>query len=124
LARADGLLLLVEELLIGLARSGALTRDADGWSVTQPLVPTVPVALVDSIERRLNLVTVAAQQAVSAAALLARLVDVEMVARTAGLDHHPTTHGRVRRTPFVKLFAGGDDKGAGRRHPREATAAS
>ena len=102
-ARADGLPFLAEELLVGLARSGALARTPEGWSVTQRLVPAVPFSFADNVERRLKLTTGDVERVVSAAAVLSRRFDSGLVAACTGMDERAAASA-LREAAYVHLL--------------------
>ncbi|HEY3261838.1 MAG TPA: hypothetical protein VGJ95_16500, partial [Pseudonocardiaceae bacterium] len=61
-AHSDGVPFLVEELLAGLAASGALRRTDGRWTVERPLAPAVPASLAESVRSRLAVLDVTSRQ--------------------------------------------------------------
>lgn len=83
---ADGVPLFVEELLAGLADSGALVRSGDGWHVAAALSPVVPLTYGESIRRRLDSLPDADHDMVVAAAVLGRRFRWSLLPSTTGRD--------------------------------------
>ena len=110
---ADGLPLLVEELLVGLVDAGVLVPDGDGWAVTRPPTPTVPPTMAGLVAGRLAELDPDARRVLAAAAVVGRDVDWRLLGPATSLpealvldalraahDHHllqsDGTAGRVR----------------------------
>jgi DNA-binding CsgD family transcriptional regulator/tetratricopeptide (TPR) repeat protein len=84
---ADGNPFVVEELLAGAWRAGALVRADGGWQVVERrLQPTVPPTVADSLTRRLTTLHPRTQRVLHAAALLGRRFDWELLPAVTGLD--------------------------------------
>lgn len=84
LARADGVPLLVEEILGAAAESGALARGPEGWThVPGPLV-AVPTTVADVVERALAAMTAPDLEVVFAAALLGRSLEWSVLPAVVG----------------------------------------
>ena len=83
---ADGVPLFVEELLAGLAGSGALVRAGGCWQVAAALSPVVPLTYAESIRRRLDSLSDADREMVAAAAVLGRRFRWSLLPRTTGHD--------------------------------------
>jgi DNA-binding CsgD family transcriptional regulator len=83
---SDGVPFLVEELLAGLASSGALRREGDGWQVDDRLSPSVPARLADSLRRRLAELDPTDRQVLRAAAVLGRRFDWDLLPGIAAVD--------------------------------------
>jgi DNA-binding CsgD family transcriptional regulator len=81
---AEGVPLLVEELLAAWVGSGALVRDGDGWSVRRSIVPVVPRTFADMVRRRLDALDPAGRRVLQAAALLGRRFDWKLLGPTTG----------------------------------------
>ncbi len=84
---SDGTPLLVEELLAGLAGSGAITFDG-GWVVTGELTPTVPSDMADSVRARLAALPPAARRVLGGAAVLGRHFDWNLLPAVGQVDAH------------------------------------
>jgi DNA-binding CsgD family transcriptional regulator len=80
-AHADGLPLLVEELLTGLATVGALDR---GGRLRGPLTANVPRTLAATVRRRLADLDAAARSVVETAAVLGRRFDWRLIPEITG----------------------------------------
>src|SRR4029453_12324733 len=83
-ASADGVPLLVEELLAAWVGSGALVRDGTRWSVRRYIAPVVPLTFADSVRRRLDALDGPGRQVLRAAALLGRPLDWTLLAGVDG----------------------------------------
>lgn len=79
---ADGLPLLVEELITGLGTVGALTPDG---RLTGPLTPAVPRTFAATVRRRVYDLDPAARSVVQAAAVLGRRFDWSLLPEVTGL---------------------------------------
>jgi DNA-binding CsgD family transcriptional regulator len=84
--RADGVPFLVEELLAATVASGALVRQEGGWSLTPLIEPVLPITFVDSVRRRLDVVSADARAVMTAAAVLGRRFDWDLLPPVTGLD--------------------------------------
>ena len=83
---SDGFPFLVEELLAGLVSSGALTRRDGHWRVERPLTPSVPGSFAASVRIRLATLSNDARRVLSAAAVLGRRFDWDLLPGVAGVD--------------------------------------
>jgi DNA-binding CsgD family transcriptional regulator len=83
---SDGVPFLVEELLAGLAASGALRRVGARWVIQGPLAPAVPVSLVESVRSRLAALDRDGRQVLGAAAVLGRRFDWDLLPGVANVD--------------------------------------
>jgi len=102
--RADGLPFLVEELLAGLVRSGALVYDDAGWRVTASrLAATVPVTLAESLAGRLRSLHPRSREVVCAAALLGRRVDLPLLTAVAGVSQDVVL-ASLREATYAQLL--------------------
>ena len=72
---ADGLPLMVEELLVGLVDAGVLVPTGGGWQVTRPPTPTVPPTMAGLVAGRLAALDPDARRVLAAAAVVGRDVD-------------------------------------------------
>lgn len=77
---------LIEELLAGLFAAGTLRHEAGRWTSRGELTPAVPASLRESITRRMSLLDATARHVVSAAALLGRQFDWELLPGIADVD--------------------------------------
>jgi DNA-binding CsgD family transcriptional regulator len=85
-SNSEGNPFLIEELLAGLAASGALRSEPGQWVTTGRLTPTVPFDFGESIHERLSALDDTGRLVVRAAALLGRRFDSELVACVADVD--------------------------------------
>src|SRR5215475_4453168 len=85
-AYSDGVPFLVEELLAGLATSGALRRTDGRWTVERPPAPAVPASLAESVRSRLVVLDVTSRQVLGAAAVLGRRFDWDLLPGVAAVD--------------------------------------
>jgi DNA-binding CsgD family transcriptional regulator len=85
-ADSEGNPFLVEELLAGLVTSGRLVREDGAWTVTGALRPSVPFDFAASLRPRLDALDPTARTVLSAAALLGRRFDWELLADVAAVD--------------------------------------
>lgn len=84
--RTDGLPFLVEEVLAGLIRDGALI-EADGrWQVGDLTGPGVPATFSDAVGRRIDRLDNDARQVIRAAAVLGRRFDWALLGAMTGLS--------------------------------------
>ncbi len=92
-SHSDGSPFLVEELLAGLVASDGLRHEANHWTSTGPLTPTVPASLRESIQRRLAALDPSARRVLGAAALLGRRFDWELLPGIAEVDGRAVVDG-------------------------------
>ncbi|MFC4946612.1 ATP-binding protein [Pseudonocardia sp. GCM10023141] len=86
LERAEGLPLLVEDLLGAAARSGALCQDDAGtWRMVQPPDPYLPVRFADTVSDRLATLDADAREVLGVAAILGRRFDDALLGAITGL---------------------------------------
>lgn len=83
---ADGLPLLVEELLAAWTDAGALVQQDGAWHVHAAADPVVPVSFVDSVRRRLQKMGGDATRVMRLAAILGRQFEWELLAPASGLE--------------------------------------
>ncbi len=83
---SDGNPFLAEELLAGLVASDALTFDGGRWTTSHELTPTVPFSFADSIRQRLAALDATSRDVLSAAAVLGRSFDWELLPGVAQVD--------------------------------------
>ncbi len=79
---ADGLPLLVEELLTTSVADGTITSSTDGWRVEAAGVPAVPRRFAELVRRRMGALDEPAAHAIRVAAVLGQRFDTELL-RTA-----------------------------------------
>ncbi|MGH3897330.1 MAG: ATP-binding protein, partial [Pseudonocardiaceae bacterium] len=84
-ARADGVPLFIEELLTGLATTGALFREDGGWVSRSRLTPRVPLTFGEAVTRRVAALPGEARQVVHAAAVVGRRFDWALLAPVTAL---------------------------------------
>lgn len=82
--RAEGLPLLVEDLLAGLVAGGTLVADGDAWQVRGPLAAEVPATFAQTVQARLAGLDPARAAVVTAAAVLGRRFDWSLLAPMTG----------------------------------------
>ena len=85
-SNSEGNPFLIEELLSGLAASGAIGLEQGRWVTTGLLTPSVPFDFGESIQRRLSSLGDVDRRVVRAAALLGRRFDWELVAEVVDVD--------------------------------------
>lgn len=85
---ADGLPLLVEELLAALVDSSALTRTDEGWELHHAPQPTAPLTFVQTVRQRLEGLEQDDRRVLAAAAVLGRNFDWSLLPAVTGLDQH------------------------------------
>ncbi|MEJ2887286.1 AAA family ATPase [Actinomycetospora aeridis] len=90
---AEGVPLLVEELLAGLVAAGELRFADAGWVSAGELTPRVPASLRESVARRLADLDPVARRVVAAAAMLGRRFDWELVPGIAEVDGRAVVEG-------------------------------
>ena len=83
--RAEGIPFLVEEVLAGLVREGALTERDGRWRVADLTAPGVPATFADAVRRRLDTVSAESRQVIGAAAVLGRRFDWALLGPVTGL---------------------------------------
>ena len=81
---AEGLPLLVEDLLAELVSSRTVVRRVGGWSVARPLAADVPRTFAQTVHRRLAALDERAQAVISMSAVLGRRFDWMVVAGVSG----------------------------------------
>jgi DNA-binding CsgD family transcriptional regulator len=99
---AEGVPLFVEELLAGLASTGALRRGADGWELAGPLPARVPTTFAATVEERLAGLDAATRRLVEAAAVLGRRFDWRLLGPMVGCSGDEVLAG-LRRALDVQL---------------------
>src|SRR5438270_10809410 len=85
-ASADGLPLLVEDLLAEWVGAGALVRADGGWRLQRVVGPVVPMTFGDTVRRRVRALGGDSTQLLQLAALLGRNFDWTLLAVASGLD--------------------------------------
>lgn len=83
---ADGVPFLVEELLAGLVVDGSLVNRDGAWQAASPLTPAVPTSFADSVRHRLADLDPGSRQVLTAAAVLGRSFDWELLPGMVGAD--------------------------------------
>jgi DNA-binding CsgD family transcriptional regulator len=114
LSDCDGLPFAIEEVLAAAVASGELARDSTGsWQVRDEVATAVPGSIASSVLDRLALLGPAATAILSAAAVLGRQFDWELLPGIAGVSEDETM-AVLRRACEVQLTEPGpDDSGAG-----------
>lgn len=114
-ANAEGVPLLVEELLTGLQAAGALAAAPDGtWQVTGPISTAVPETFARTVQLRLQAQAPEVQRVARAAAVLGSEFDWSPLAPALDLDD-ATVLGALRTLVDQQIVAT-DDHGFGFRH--------
>lgn len=93
---SEGNPFLVEELLAGLVASGALRFEDGSWVASHELTPAVPFSFGDSIRQRLATLDATARHVLSAAAVLGRRFDWELLPGVAEVDGRAVLDGLRR----------------------------
>ncbi len=83
--RAEGIPFLVEEVLAGLVREGALTERDGRWHAANLSTPGVPATFADTIRRRLDGMRAESRRVIGAAAVLGRRFDWALLGPVTGL---------------------------------------
>ncbi len=108
-AQSEGNPFLVEELLAGLVASDALSVVEGRWTTTDVLKPTLPFSLGDSIRQRLSTLDTSARRVISAAAVLGRRFDWELLPALAEVDGGAAIEGLRRGVDEQLIEVDGDD---------------
>ncbi len=111
--RADGLPFFVEELLVGLERSGALELTDGGWRAMSRLVSAVPLTVASSIRARLDAAP-GLHEVLTAAATLGRRFDWPLLSDITGKSEAQVLDALRAGTSSQLLDA--DDSGFRFRH--------
>jgi DNA-binding CsgD family transcriptional regulator len=83
--RAEGIPFLVEEILAGLVGEGALAERDGRWHAAGLGAPAVPATFAEEVRRRLDTMSAESRQVVSAAALLGRRFDWDLLGPVTSL---------------------------------------
>ncbi len=83
--RAEGIPFLVEEILAGLVGEGALTERDGRWHAAGLGAAAVPATFAEEVRRRLDTMSAESRQVVSAAAVLGRRFDWDLLGPVTGL---------------------------------------
>jgi tetratricopeptide (TPR) repeat protein len=83
---ADGLPLLVEDILATLVASGSLVRGGEGWHLERPIEPVVPLTFGAGVQQRLEALGEDTVRTMRAAAVLGRRFEWTLLPSVAGLD--------------------------------------
>ena len=84
--RAEGIPFLVEEVLAGLVREGALTERDGRWHAADLSTPGVPATFADAVRRRLDGMSAESRRVIGAAAVLGRRFDWMLLGPVTGLS--------------------------------------
>ncbi|MBO3747837.1 AAA family ATPase [Streptosporangiaceae bacterium NEAU-GS5] len=103
LSRAEGLPLLVEDLLATTYESGLLLREDTGWKLVEQAARVIPRDFADTVRRRAALLPDAARTLLNAAAVLGVAFDWPIAAETAGVAP-ATAVDELRRAVAVQLL--------------------
>ena len=115
---ADGLPLLVEDLLTEWAAAGQLSRAGNGWQAPENLSHLVPLTFAEIIRRRLAALGPDATALLRLAALLGRSFDWRMLPSAAGLDDDQvlTVLQRAAQVQLIEAESAGGQSGFRFRH--------
>ncbi len=108
-ASADGLPLLVEDLLAEWVGAGALVHADDGWRIQHVVGPVVPISFGETVRRRVRLLGRESAQLLQLAALLGRNFDWTLLAPASGWDEDRVLellHGAVDAQLLAADFSG------------------
>ena len=83
---AEGLPLLVEDLLAEWVGAGALVQSSGGWEVRHTIGPVIPMSFSETVRRRLRALGPACTNLLQLAALLGRSFDWTLLPPASGLD--------------------------------------
>jgi DNA-binding CsgD family transcriptional regulator len=106
---ADGLPLLVEDLIAAAARSGSLARGAAGWELRGPPSPAVPLTFADTVGARAEQLDETAQEILHAAAVLGRTFPWDLIGDMLELTDAVVLQG-LRAAVAVALIVVEDDE--------------
>jgi DNA-binding CsgD family transcriptional regulator/tetratricopeptide (TPR) repeat protein/transcriptional regulator with XRE-family HTH domain len=84
LATADGVPLHVEELLAAMVVDGTLADGADGWRLTRPIAPHVPVTIATTLAERVDRLRPPGPALLQAGALVGRQFPVSVASAAIG----------------------------------------
>ena len=107
--QSEGSPLYVEELLAGLISTGSLSDAGDGWVVGNELQVRAPASLIDSVRSRLDALGSGGRTVLSAAAVVGRRFDWQLLAEIASVDE-PVVSDVLREAVAVQLVAVDNDE--------------
>jgi hypothetical protein len=87
---AEGLPLLVEDLLAEWVGAGELVRTSEGWQVRRTIGPVVPMSFGETVRRRLRALGPECTSALQLAALIGRAFDWTLLPQASGVDQELT----------------------------------
>lgn len=109
--RADGLPLLVEDLLAGLVADRSIIRRGDGWHVNGPLQGKVPTNFTQTVQARLVGLDRTTREVLAAAAVLGRGFDWSLLGATTGHDDEAVL-GALRQGVESQILTTGHGAGS------------
>jgi DNA-binding CsgD family transcriptional regulator len=110
---ADGVPFVVEELLAGLRRGGALLPHDGTWAVAEErLRAAVPPTIAASVAQRFSGLHPRTQRVLSAAALLGRSFDWTLLGPITGVDDDAVL-ASLREAAYAQLLEADEDAGPG-----------
>jgi len=121
---ADGLPLLVEDLLAEWAAAGQLSRAGDSWQAPENLTHMVPLTFAEIIRRRLAALGQDATALLRLAALLGRSFDWRILPGAAGLDDDQALDALQRAAQLQLIEAESTEGQAGFRFRHALTQAA
>ena len=89
---ADGLPLLVEELLTTSVADGTITSTADGWRVEAAGLPAVPERFAELVRRRMGALDDGAARVIRVGAVLGQRFDTELLRAALGVPIETVAH--------------------------------
>jgi DNA-binding CsgD family transcriptional regulator/transcriptional regulator with XRE-family HTH domain len=104
LATADGVPLHVEELLAAMVVDRTLADGDDGWQLTGPIAPNVPVTIAATLAERVDRLHQPGPALLQAAALVGRQFPVAVASAAIGLEG-PELLACLREAVAVQLIA-------------------
>ncbi|GIH25843.1 LuxR family transcriptional regulator [Acrocarpospora phusangensis] len=109
LARAEGLPLLVEDLLATARDSGVLRREGGAWGLADEAARVIPRDFADTVRRRVTLLGDPAGSLLQAGAALGTAFDWRIAAEASGLPA-PAALAELRRAVEVGLLRVNEDE--------------
>ncbi len=106
-ARADGVPLLIEELLAALAATEAVTCGERGWTVQESAVQVVPVTVAETVQARLDTFDADTRAVLCSAAVLGRRFDWMLLPRITTLPEATVVDALSRAVRAQLLVAEG-----------------
>ena len=106
-SRADGVPLLIEELLAALAATEAVTRDEHGWNVQEAAAHVVPMTVAETVQARLDTFDTDTRTVLRSAAVLGRRFEWRLLPVIATLPEATVVDALSRAVRAQLLVAEG-----------------